>query len=326
MSNYLPVLLYSVGAVPDDSSLTTLPRGQVDYLSHDWEEEDVWRSWRNMTRQKNEIANGVRLENASWRTWWKQRNKLKTISPETLNWLKDSDVTWLYGPLHTAVEWTPPPKPKPDQTEHRMASAHDRLDLSEPKHKSILKYRSISEMLTGDLPFSPAESDEEAEHKLSQEVSDADSSTSTTRPSLSHTKSDTHVTRWGSNRAARKNSPEPTGSANPTLVTLNPSPPHVYSATNLSGYFASHIGEQSSSSPTPGARSSTEVTPTGSTSTKKKHITFNTFVEQCIAIDKPKPKESTSGPVVTEDESDWYSKHKASYDDGLVCIFYLHSM
>ncbi|KAF8902336.1 hypothetical protein CPB84DRAFT_1678865 [Gymnopilus junonius] len=39
-----------------------------------------------MTRQKNEIANGVRLENASWRTWWKQRNKLKTVSPETLNW------------------------------------------------------------------------------------------------------------------------------------------------------------------------------------------------------------------------------------------------
>ena len=88
MANYLPVLLVSVttNAIPDDSSLSTQPRGQVDYLSHEWREEDVWRSWRNMTRQKNEIANGVRLENASWRTWWKQRNKLKTISPETLNW------------------------------------------------------------------------------------------------------------------------------------------------------------------------------------------------------------------------------------------------
>ncbi|EEB98932.1 hypothetical protein MPER_01473 [Moniliophthora perniciosa FA553] len=39
-----------------------------------------------MTRQKNEIANGMRLENASWRTWWKQRNNLKTVNPETLNW------------------------------------------------------------------------------------------------------------------------------------------------------------------------------------------------------------------------------------------------
>lgn len=59
----------------------------VDYLSHEWQEEaDVWASWRHTTRHKNDIANGVRLENASWRTWWKQRNKLKTISPETLNW------------------------------------------------------------------------------------------------------------------------------------------------------------------------------------------------------------------------------------------------
>ncbi|KAF9530386.1 hypothetical protein CPB83DRAFT_763472 [Crepidotus variabilis] len=39
-----------------------------------------------MTRQKKAIANGARLENASWRTWWKQRNKLGTVSPETLNW------------------------------------------------------------------------------------------------------------------------------------------------------------------------------------------------------------------------------------------------
>ena len=88
-SSYLPVLLVSVtanAATPDDSSVITLPTGQVDYLSHEWREEDVWSSWKNMTRQKNAIANGTRLENASWRTWWKQRNKLKTISPETLNW------------------------------------------------------------------------------------------------------------------------------------------------------------------------------------------------------------------------------------------------
>ncbi|KAH8108307.1 hypothetical protein DFH11DRAFT_1475345, partial [Phellopilus nigrolimitatus] len=39
-----------------------------------------------LTKQKNEIANGVHLENASWRTWWKQSIKLKTVSPGTLNW------------------------------------------------------------------------------------------------------------------------------------------------------------------------------------------------------------------------------------------------
>ena len=76
------------GAAPDDSGITTrLPSICVDYLSHDWAEDDVWTSWKAMTRHKSEIANGVRLENASWRTWAKQRGKLKTISPETLNWL-----------------------------------------------------------------------------------------------------------------------------------------------------------------------------------------------------------------------------------------------
>lgn len=73
--------------VPDDSNVQTrLPSICVDYLSHDWQEDDVWTSWKAMTKHKSEIANGVRLENASWRTWAKQRGRLKTISPETLNW------------------------------------------------------------------------------------------------------------------------------------------------------------------------------------------------------------------------------------------------
>jgi len=92
MADYLPVSLVSLSTnalnvIPDDAALSAAPKVQVDYLSHDWEEEDVWRSWRNMTRQKNAITNGARLENASWRTWWKQRNKLGTVAPETLNWL-----------------------------------------------------------------------------------------------------------------------------------------------------------------------------------------------------------------------------------------------
>ena len=104
MANYPPVLLVSVtpNSTTDDSSVSTLPRGQVDYLSHDWEEEDVWRSWRNMTRQKNEIANGIRLENASWRTWWKRRNGLGTVTPETLNWSVSSILLSHFHPTFRA--------------------------------------------------------------------------------------------------------------------------------------------------------------------------------------------------------------------------------
>ncbi|KAF8892206.1 hypothetical protein BD779DRAFT_1511575 [Infundibulicybe gibba] len=282
MANYLPVLLLSVStnATPDDSSVSTqyLPRGQVDYLSHDWEEEDVWRSWRNMTRQKNEIANGVRLENASWRTWWKQRNHLSTVSPETLNWLKDSDVTWLYGPLHTAVDWTPPPRPpKPDPP---PAHVHSHLDLSTPatsmKHKPILKHRSISELLTSDLPssplFSPPESEDDepddtgSESPPSLDQAVAASLSQPKRPSLPHTKSDSHITKWGNNtiRAYRKDSP-------PRIDPPIPHPDVPASSSDSSVTSAA----SDAASPAPDT-------------TKKKHISFNTFVEQCIAIEKPK--------------------------------------
>lgn len=47
------------GPTPDDSGITTrLPSICVDYLSHDWAEEDTWASWKAMTRHKTEIANG----------------------------------------------------------------------------------------------------------------------------------------------------------------------------------------------------------------------------------------------------------------------------
>ncbi|ORX43711.1 hypothetical protein DM01DRAFT_1329558 [Hesseltinella vesiculosa] len=100
------------------------PEVCVDYLSYKFDEMDLAASWRMMTKQKKDVVNGIRLENASWRTWAKQRNNLQTISPETLNWLKDSDVTWLYGPLHTVIK-----NDEEDRYGHKTASAHDTLGL-----------------------------------------------------------------------------------------------------------------------------------------------------------------------------------------------------
>lgn len=58
----------------------------VDYLSYKFDEMDLAASWRVMTKQKKSVVNGIRLENASWRTWAKQKGNLKTVSPQTLNW------------------------------------------------------------------------------------------------------------------------------------------------------------------------------------------------------------------------------------------------
>ncbi|KAL7923199.1 heterokaryon incompatibility domain-containing protein [Trichoderma austrokoningii] len=86
----------------DDTAASTRPRHNVDYLSQDWKKEDIWSSWRYITSNRDQFGNSARLENASWRNWIKVRNNLRTISPAKLNWLKDYDTTWLYGPLPCA--------------------------------------------------------------------------------------------------------------------------------------------------------------------------------------------------------------------------------
>ncbi|KAH9967176.1 hypothetical protein BC827DRAFT_1258337 [Russula dissimulans] len=284
MANYLPVLLVSVttNAVPDDSSLSTQPRGQVDYLSHEWREEDVWRSWRNMTRQKNEIANGVRLENASWRTWWKQRNKLKTVSPETLNWLKDSDVTWLYGPLHTAVDWEPPHQLKNDtsiydkqsnpQEYHGLHPVSDQS--SQLRSKPILKHRSISDLLTVALPSLSHTDDDGENDPESDEDEDEAIHSPPSRPPLLHTKSDSNVQRWASNRLFRKDSP-------PRIIASTRQP---RSSEVASSVIAPPLDERSGSSDSARETTSSSQDHSCPPGGKKKHISFNTFVEHLAVV------------------------------------------
>ncbi|KAI9773512.1 MAG: hypothetical protein M1835_006144 [Candelina submexicana] len=69
----------------DDTAVRNEPSRHVDYLSHDWKEEDIWYSWRHIVSKRKVYGNSARLENASWRTWTKSMYRLKTISPETLN-------------------------------------------------------------------------------------------------------------------------------------------------------------------------------------------------------------------------------------------------
>jgi hypothetical protein len=70
----------------DDTAVRTEPSRHVDYLSHNWKEEDIWSSWKHIVSKRGVYNNSARLENASWRTWAKSKNKLKTVSPEKLNW------------------------------------------------------------------------------------------------------------------------------------------------------------------------------------------------------------------------------------------------
>jgi hypothetical protein len=70
----------------DDTAVRKEPSHHVDYLSYEWQEEDIWSSWRHIVEHRSVYGERSRLENASWRTWAKCQFKLKTVSPETLNW------------------------------------------------------------------------------------------------------------------------------------------------------------------------------------------------------------------------------------------------
>ncbi|CAK3959871.1 hypothetical protein DOTSEDRAFT_68686 [Lecanosticta acicola] len=127
--------------VVDDTAVKEEPSRQVDFLSHDWREEDIWSSWRHIVSQRKTVyGEKSRLENASWRTWAKTKFDLRTVSPERLNWLKESDVTWLYGPLKTATSY--PITQELSGPESLISKSNSFLNK-----KPILKKRSMSEVM-----------------------------------------------------------------------------------------------------------------------------------------------------------------------------------
>lgn len=70
----------------DDISVEQKPSRHVDYLSHEWSEQDLRESWRYVRFHRDKYENSARLENAAWRAWAKLRDNLGTVSPVALNW------------------------------------------------------------------------------------------------------------------------------------------------------------------------------------------------------------------------------------------------
>ena len=179
-----------------------------------------------------------------------------------------------------------------------------RAPASVPK-KPILKRRSISQLLS--LPASPffnqADSDEEDENDHVHDLH-GEAPAPPTRPPLVHTKSDTHISMRG--RPFRKNSP-------PRIIAEDGSASTASTSTPVSASAPATVSASQVGPVPPVARVATLSDGSGSTSSdqdlsgrsstgpdgpaKKKHISFNTFVEQCIAIEKPKLKRASTGPA-----------------------------
>lgn len=150
-----PPFLTSPELIPhDDTDVTVEPSRHVDYLSHQWDVSDICKSWRYVISRRKSVANAARLENASWRTWAQKRCNLKTISPEAVNWSKESDVTWLYGPIlddddhdHNGND-----ESRPASTTATNAVAGDvAIARRSPGPKPILKKRTVEDMMISHL-------------------------------------------------------------------------------------------------------------------------------------------------------------------------------
>lgn len=175
--------------------------------------------------------------------------------------LKDSDVTWLYGPLHTAqVEPVRPLKvastderlgidlPSPKPKAGALAGGLKKSNSMRAPSKPILKHRTLSEMLTIPNPSSPI--------LEATRYDDSDSSSDghgPPRPTLIQTKSDTNIAN------------------SRTSAVRYRSPPRMPISGKVSPGGHVHATTPSGEKPTGGVP-------------EKRHISFNTFVEQCVAI------------------------------------------
>lgn len=77
----------------------------VDYFQFDFNEVQYHNCWKLIQHSHSssplipQSTNIARLENIIWRKWAKAKAKLQECKPEEVNWYKDCDITWLYGPL-----------------------------------------------------------------------------------------------------------------------------------------------------------------------------------------------------------------------------------
>ncbi|KAL3421212.1 hex2 protein [Phlyctema vagabunda] len=181
----------------DDTAIRIQPSRHVDYLSHNWKEEDIWSSWKHIVSKRKAYNNSARLENASWRTWIKAKNNLKTVSPETLNWLKDCDVTWLYGPLQCGTDRSLRVPGTSSGNSSRISKSNSFLNK-----KPILKKRSMSEiMLQRSLSASSLLKQAAAAVQAQQNAGEGDFA----RPSISRATSDYVTFPFSSRRLSREN-------------------------------------------------------------------------------------------------------------------------
>ncbi|CCH62846.1 hypothetical protein TBLA_0I01880 [Henningerozyma blattae CBS 6284] len=145
---------YHIPRPCDDSSLSSTVPSHVDYLSHRWQdEEELAATWWCLAAQRAALspplppARAARLANACWRTWAQQRNRLNTVPPATINWAKDSDVTWLYGPALTSQGITQSDTPSATHDDTCRGTITTKTTTTRQVPRPILKARPMRQAI-----------------------------------------------------------------------------------------------------------------------------------------------------------------------------------
>lgn len=291
-----PPFIRSPEMIPhDDSDLVAEPSRHVDYLSHQWDVDDISKSWRYVILRRKNVANAARLENASWRTWAQRRSHLKTISPEEVNWLKESDVTWLYGPIVDDDDHDDNDKDQPcdDSQTFNTASSVVAGDISIARKnhgpKPILKKRTVQDMMISHLnllklEIATARAEQEQRRREdadAQRRREAQQKSGVSEKPPEYFDYDVISAKLNSQY---KNFPLSASNSSVNLAAKNNPPPEESTSSTLEKVPSGHENYEPEPAIAPLALQGSLSALT--LSKEKRRIHFNDEVQQCIAIDE----------------------------------------
>lgn len=274
----------------DDTDLTTEPSLHVDYLSHQWDVFDISKSWRYVISKRKDVANSARLENASWRTWAQRRCNLKTISPEVVNWLKDLDVTWLYGPILKDADGFGNSSEDDHKRETIATSAVagdiSIADKSKKGPKPILKRRTVEDMIISHSNLLKLQRATSRMEDMKGRLAAANRENDEAKRKAEATPEYFDVDAISSKLNSQYKNFSAASSANNSLANL----PGLAALANASttslkdrlNQLVADKKAQASLRPTLALKSAEKVLEDKST----RHIHFNEVVQQCIAVDE----------------------------------------
>lgn len=79
----------------------------IDYMTGQIEIDQLHRCWKDNKNSNDDISLIIpstiskRLENICWRRMYKSIRNLPSVDPLLINWHKEEDITWLYGPNYS---------------------------------------------------------------------------------------------------------------------------------------------------------------------------------------------------------------------------------